>query len=537
MNPILEFTAGIGLFLFAMKQLEESLKSFAGRHLQNQITHQTSTRLGAITTGTVATALLQSSSLVGLIVLALCGAGLLPLFNAIGVMLGANLGTTLTGWLVTFIGFKLDLGKFSLLILGIAALFNVFATNKKLSQLSAVVVSVGILLIGLELMKSSTEGVAELVNIEQFKNHSVVYFLLLGILLSAIIQSSSAVMIITLSALSSNIIELHHAGALVIGADLGTTSTVIIGSLRGAQIKRQLAISHLLFNLLTNLVAFVILLPFIDQLLAFFSITDPLYSLVAFHSLFNLVGIFIFFPWLPIFSRYIEQRIKTDQSQYTQYIDKVPATLPSLALQALNQEVDRLLQLTLKANNQSINEDYANQQQDYRNLKHIEGKIIRYKKAIQQQELTENEAEYLNQLATTTRYAIFSLKSLSDIRDDIQNVFIKHQEFHEMELTQKLFNLFTTTIHSLQELLALFGKGEIPENWQEEVDNLTIDLKLCYLQNQEKIYSPGSEHQLTNIEISTLLNLNKEILTSSQNMLRSVNHYFLASTNNRQVID
>ena len=308
------FASGLGFFLFAMKMLEKALKLTAGTRLQKSIAEKTDTPIEAILTGTVSTAILQSSSLVGLIVLALCGAGMLPLFNAIGVMIGANLGTTFTGWIVTFIGFKLNLTKFAFYIVGLSGVVHIASSNQKLINFSNFFIALGLLLIGLDLMKDSSAGVAEQVDINEFKKHSVFYFLFLGIVLSAIIQSSSAVMMITLSALNIDVIDLHHAAALVIGADLGTTSTVLLGSIKGAGIKRQLAFAHLMFNLITDIIAFILLLPFITHLMAFLNITDPLYSLVAFHSLFNLVGILLFFPFLRKFSQFLEARFKEGES-------------------------------------------------------------------------------------------------------------------------------------------------------------------------------------------------------------------------------
>ncbi|MCW9000432.1 MAG: Na/Pi symporter, partial [Kangiellaceae bacterium] len=253
MPSTLLFVSGLGFFLYAMKLLEQTLKQTAGYRLQKSISEKTDTPLEAILTGTVSTAVLQSSSLVGLIVLALCAAGMLPLFNAIGVMIGANLGTTFTGWVATFIGFKLHLTESSFYIVGLAGIVHIATKNQKLLHTSTIFIAIGLLLIGLDLMKSSSAGIAEQIDINEFKAHSVFYFLFLGVALSAIIQSSSAVMMITLSALNIQVIELHHAAALVIGADLGTTSTILLGSIKGAGIKRQLASAHLLFNLVTDI--------------------------------------------------------------------------------------------------------------------------------------------------------------------------------------------------------------------------------------------------------------------------------------------
>ena len=233
MTPIFEFIAGLGLILYAMHLLEQALKQTAEFSLHKFLAQNTNSPLQAIFTGTISTAILQSSSLVGLIVLALCGAGILPLINAIGVMIGANLGTTFTGWIVTTIGFKVNLSAYAFYFVGFAGLTRIIIKQSSLQRTSEVIIALGLLLLGLDLMKGAASGVSDFIDVQSFREHSVVYFFILGILLSAVIQSSSAVMMITLSALNIQVIELQHAAALVIGADLGTTSTVLIGSIKG----------------------------------------------------------------------------------------------------------------------------------------------------------------------------------------------------------------------------------------------------------------------------------------------------------------
>jgi phosphate:Na+ symporter len=520
MTPILEFVAGLGLFLYAMRLLEQALKLTAEFRLHKHLAQNTDSPIQAIVTGTVSTAMLQSSSLVGLIVLALCGAGILPLINAIGVMIGANLGTTFTGWLVTFIGFKLDLTAFAFYFVGFAGLLRILVNNSRLQRIAEVIIAIGLLLLGLDLMKNAASGVSDLVDISSFKEQSILYFFILGIVLSAIIQSSSAVMMITLSALNINVIELQGAAALVIGADLGTTSTVLLGSLKGTAIKRQLAMAHLLFNLVTDLIALVLLLPFITTLIGLLGLEDPLYSLVAFHSFFNFVGIILFVPILKPFANWLSGRFQTDQAHLATIIHDVPAEVPGIALAALKKEVTQLLLRSLKANQEPLHDHVDEREATYQELKTIEGEIVSFNKSLQRCTLSETEIDMLTSLNYAVRLSIFSFKSLNDIQHDIQPLYLAHKDEPEMKLTEDMFQQLIKTSTALEQLLLEPGPpGQ--DKLAKEFETLKVDLKVTWINNQQALYRTDIDKKLTYVQISSLLNLNREIYNAANYAIES----------------
>ncbi|MCW8880041.1 MAG: Na/Pi symporter [Kangiellaceae bacterium] len=522
MPSTLLFVSGLGFFLYAMKLLEQTLKQTAGYRLQKSISEKTDTPLEAILTGTVSTAVLQSSSLVGLIVLALCAAGMLPLFNAIGVMIGANLGTTFTGWVATFIGFKLHLTESSFYIVGLAGIVHIATKNQKLLHTSTIFIAIGLLLIGLDLMKSSSAGIAEQIDINEFKAHSVFYFLFLGVALSAIIQSSSAVMMITLSALNIQVIELHHAAALVIGADLGTTSTILLGSIKGAGIKRQLASAHLLFNLVTDIIAFVALLPFIDSIVDFFGITDPLYSLVTFHSLFNLVGIILFFPFINKFSKFLQNRFKDSPEEHSHYINKVPTEVPTIAIKALENEVRDLIVQTLKCNLVEVQNQDESRTTTYKHIKAIEGEIFHFTKQLQTHRLSEDELDKIAALKKSVRYAVFSFKSLNDVQHDLKGIYLNKRGSASMLPTNKLLEILHNSIRGLIQILE---QGNRNLDLRQHFEDLSVELKLQLVRSQDVLYTSEIDEELNNEEISSLLNLNREIYNTGKYAVVSVEEF------------
>ena len=239
------FFSGIAILLLAMKQMESALTKLGSNQLQQGLQHFTRTPAHGIFFGLGATALLQSSSIVGLMTMAFVGAGVIPFRNAVGVILGSNLGTTFTGWLVAFLGFTLNLTELSIPVLGVGALGIVFLKPASQPKRAArFVFAFGLLLMSLALMKDSIGFVVELIDVERLQNLPTLVYFGFGAILTAVIQSSSATMIITLSAMHADLIDLHSAAALIIGADLGTVSTIIIGAIGATAVKKQVALDQ-----------------------------------------------------------------------------------------------------------------------------------------------------------------------------------------------------------------------------------------------------------------------------------------------------
>ena len=279
--------------------------------MKRMLRRMTDGTLRSVSLGTLATLLMQSSSLVGLTVLAFVGAGVLTLASGLGLVFGANLGTTFTGWLVTLVGFKLDIDQLALPILAIGTLG--VSLTKEAAQAhhwSRLLTGFGLLLLGLSFMKDSTAAATAVFDPADLADLPLFAYFAFGTLLAAVIQSSSAVVTITLSSLYAGFITLPAGAAIVIGADLGTTVTVIIGAAGGAAIKRQVAAGHVIFNVVSDSIAFFVLLPFLVPASDWLGLTDPLITLVLFHTTFNIIGLLLFMPVLGIFAATLERRMR-----------------------------------------------------------------------------------------------------------------------------------------------------------------------------------------------------------------------------------
>ena len=534
--------AGLGLFLFAMNQLEVALKKLAGKRFRRFLRYSTDKPVSSAFGGIIATAIVQSSSLIGLIVLAFVGAGIIPLVNAIGIVLGSNLGTTFTGWVVATLGFKLNLTAFIYPLVALGGL-SYGLLKGHLRSISQIILSLALLLMGLDFMKDSVGTLTEHVDIKLLSDYPLIVYLFVGVIFTAIIQSSSATMMITLSALYAGIIPLPAAAALVIGADLGTTSTILLGSLQGLVAKRRLAMAHVLFNLSIDTLAFVALLPLL-ALIKQLHISDPLYSLVAFHSLFNLFGLFFFLPFTKQFARFLEHWIKEDEQHIERFIHNVPENVTDAALEALTQETRhllflvtrlnlRFLRITPKAAGVADSEfsiprvlTSASKLEYYIAIKKLEGEIVNYALKIQlenadenlDKEKTEEITHRVDKLIRAVRSGVYSAKSLKDIDENLETFHVIDNDiiskyFDELKAPAQL--LYTS-------ILNLLTKPHENVLLEEELSSLKEKSLAFHHEFADKIYKKMSGIHLTSLDLSTLLNVNKEIQTSEKALIKAL---------------
>lgn len=534
MYEVWHFLAGLGLFLYGISRIEHAIQDLGGRNFVQFLRKHTKNPVESIASGTILTALLQSSSLVSLMVLAFVGSQFIPMQNALGIIMGANLGTTFTGWIVAIFGFKLNIEQYSLPIVALGALGLTFIIkHKKARAISKFVFGFGLLLFGLGFMKSGMEEFVSTVDITKYTDHSIFYFFILGIVVTAIIQSSSAMMAITLSALSIETISLQQAAATVVGADLGTTITVILGSLSGSSAKKQVAFFHVLFNVLIDL-ATILFLPALLYLIAnIFGVTDPLYSLVLFHNTFNLIGILIFLPFLSFFSRFIENTFKKNKESETIYIKNIDKSLPIVPFDALNLEIQHMFIQTIKFNMQGLNiskhnqesilEEYNNlitvtmsKQERYEYIKRLESEIISFCINIKQYELSKEDISKLALWTASVRNLIHSARSLKSIRDDlVKLVRVDDDGSYKNKniLIKKTKGLYKDIISLLSEddIDCIFEKIAELERLNENTHDKLV----------EYIYENYGQ------DISTPLNVIREIYSSNKALINAFKEYKL----------
>ena len=351
-----EAFSGLGLFLFGMLYLESQIKQSAGRAFKRIVQHATDTPLRSLMTGLASTAVFQSSSVVTLMALSLVGTQLMTLGSAIPVIFGANIGTTVTAWIVALVGFKLDIKLLSYLLIGIGGLGSVMVNSEgRWKNYFGGMVGFGLLFLGLEGMKESFGGFAESFDLTAFAAVSPYLFALIGLLLTSLIQSSSAAIAIAQSAVFAHMIGFNAAAAFVIGANVGTTVTAVLGAIGGTPDKKRVALAHFIFNVSTGAAALALLSPLVWGILHYAPELDDVAKVALFHTVFNLMGVLIWYPFIRPLETFLLRFFNKEPLHVTQFIHNVSPAVPDMALDALQHEYkalsDRIEEFALLAVN------------------------------------------------------------------------------------------------------------------------------------------------------------------------------------------
>lgn len=532
MFEILVFLSGLALLLFAMKQMEQAIAALGKGQLQLALERSTRTPLHGVVLGTIVTAILQSSTIVGLMTMAFLGAGVLHFRNAIGIVLGSNLGTTFTGYLVAWLGFKVALDEFYTLLLGGGALLVVLGRDdSRLQQSGKLTMAFGFLLFALVLMKDSIGFVLDHVDVARLRELPVLVYFLFGLVLTAVIQSSSATMMITLSAMSAGILGLEPAAAIVIGANLGTTSTVVLVSLKGSVQKRQMALVHVLFNVAVSALG-LLTLPWLLYLLKeVLHIADPLFDLVTLHSLINFAGILLFLPWVDPFGNLIERWLPLPARQGL-VIEQVDIAVPDAAVKAVEADVRALIGDSVLLNAWRLDVLPARlalrrarlaetAQASYAELKNHENQLSDYILELQRVALTPAQALRAQQLLVCIRDCLYSTKAVKDIEADLVRFRLESGVEVKSVINQLLGSIEQLYAQALELLEAdcCITPDDFGRMRQIVRDSHGASNKAIYALIDQR----GFQHD----RASSALNINRELLFSAHSLINALQNFLL----------
>jgi phosphate:Na+ symporter len=335
----LELIGGIGVFLLGMVLLTEGLKAAAGGALRRGLARFTGNRFAAVGAGTAATTLIQSSTATTMTTIGLVAAGLLPVRNAVGVILGANLGTTSTAWIVAYFGLKLDISAIALVAVAAGALMRLLGRDR-VSSAGLPVAGFGLLFVGIALMQVAMAGVADDFTLPGATGSplaGIVLLVLIGAAMTIVMQSSSAAVATTLTALAAGAIGLEQAAALVIGQNVGTAPKALLASLGATAPARRTAVAHIVFNIGTAVIAVAFLPVFIwagTVVAGNGSGQDPALTLALFHTLFNVLGVALVLPWLGTFTSLVSRLVRERGPVLGRFLSPAAAAEPALAVEA-----------------------------------------------------------------------------------------------------------------------------------------------------------------------------------------------------------
>jgi len=448
-----EIAAGVAIFLFGMLSLEEGFKAFTGGTLE-RLLHRTTDRLWkSVSFGIVTTTLMQSSSLVSVITISFLSAGLISLAAGIGIVFGANLGTTTGAWLVAGFGLKVKLSAYAMpmLVFGVVLIFQ---KPKVLKGLGWVLTGVGFLFLGIHHMKEGFESFKQAIELTDYAipgYRGLFIFAAVGILATVVMQSSHATLVLTLTALASGQVTYENGLALAIGSNVGTTITAILGSIGANAQGRRLAGAHLIFNLVTGGVAIASIHPLIRIVDGFsaqvgIAADDYTLKLAAFHSLFNLLGISLMLPFIGLLERWLCRVFPAPVLRYKKprYLNQASIEHPDAAIEAVRKETDRLyghaaatiahglglrrelvlsdapLEQVIETSDRTLGEDLDERYE--LNTKSLHAAIIEFI-SYKQEGLTRAQSDELFELRTACREIVAAVKDVKHLQRNLR-VFV-----------------------------------------------------------------------------------------------------------------
>jgi phosphate:Na+ symporter len=518
-----KLTAGLAVFLYGMYLLEDSVRIMSGKAFRQMIRLYTDGRFRSISSGALITAILQSSSAVSLMVLAFVGAGVMTMENGIGVMMGANIGTTFTSWIVAVFGFKIKIESFAFPLMACAGLiFIIVRSSSKLFQIGRLLIGFGFLFLGLDFMKTSVEAYAQHIDLAVLAEYGAWLYLLFGILMTALMQSSSASIAVILTGISSGLIDFETGTAMVIGANIGTTVTVLLGSIGGIPAKKRVGTSHLIFNLVTGIVAFAALKPLSSLVTVFFDTSaNAVMGLALFHTLFNFTGVVIFFPFIGLLSRFLNRTFPDHKEILTVYLRNTPTEVPDAAADSLRKETLHLFEecqlYTLKTFgiDDKLVFDHTlpfeknlgrrnNLTDFYEHAKLLHGEIIEFYAKLLNAKLEKEEARSLDRMIYASRNIMNSMKNVKGLKHDLE-------EFDSSENTHlnQQYRLFRRRLIGLYHSLnSFFDKKDEKEQYRSLL-RAVIHIEQEDTQFVSTILELAAANNINELEISSLLMANR----------------------------
>src|SRR5215831_494167 len=356
MSTTISILGGVGLFLLGVTVMTAGLRGLAGSGLRAVLSKAAATPLRGAFWGGVATLLVQSSSATTMTTIGLVSAGLLTFPQGLGLVFGANVGTTGTGWLVALIGLRVSLTPAALPMIFVGALINLLGRGR-LSGAGATLAGFGLVLFGLSTLQEGMGGLAERLHPADLPAVltdagtgwwrgaiGVLVLVVVGLVMTAVMQSSTAAIALTLAAHYSGAVGLDQGCALIIGQNIGTATSSAMAAIGASITAKRLAIAYVLFKLIAALIALA-LFPLVTPLLVRASHTvDGVTLLAAYHTAYNVVGVVVLMPVIDRFTRFVERLLPELGSPLTRCLDPSALTLPIAAVEAVRRTIARALE-------------------------------------------------------------------------------------------------------------------------------------------------------------------------------------------------
>ena len=523
--------AGIAIFLIGMHYMENGFKLLSGGALEDILEKFTNTTPKAIGAGFMVTAVVQSSSLVSVIIISFLSAELIGLTQAVGVVFGSNIGTTATAWLVSSFGLKIKIAQYALPMLIFGVIMQ-FSRENVYKGIGSVLIGLGFIFLGIAYMKDGFETLKEGLDLAEYAMQGypgVFVYILFGAVATVVIQSSSATMAIIITALATGQIDYINALSLAIGANVGTTVTAALGAMASNKNGKRLAVAHFIFNIITGIIAVIFiyqLKTLVDMLAPIFSISENNYAmkLALFHSIFNIIGVLAVAPFTKQLVRYLESIfiIKEEGRGQPKYLTDEVMQIPASALAAIRKETIHLYDKSLEAivhamnlhrsaifsdididkvikrSRSPIKIDINQIYQD--DLKNLYSAIIHYS-SLSQSYMSQEDNNKIYELKLTARKIIEMVKDVRELQKNL-NLFSKSHNSFILDEYNKLRIQLIKVLRVIQEVRDYEGEEDIMTRIEVQKEKLKENEKAL----NENIDTMIRDNQINSKMASSLIN-------------------------------
>lgn len=518
-GDILILLGSLGLFLYGMKEMSDALMEVAGDKMRSILASMTANRFFAVFTGFLITSIIQSSSATTLMVVSFANASLLTLIESIGVIMGANIGTTVTAWLITILGFKVSMSALALPLVGLGFLL-LFSKNKNRKHWGHFIVGFGILFIGLQFLKDSVPDISSNPQALEFLSTytemglpSVLLFLVLGTILTVVVQSSSATMALTLVMCNEGWIPFDMAAAMVLGENIGTTITANLAALVANFNAKRTARAHLIFNMLGVIWVLILFIPYLNSIdwfvtrnngaSPFNQPTAVPVALSIFHTSFNIINTIVLLGFIPLIAKIVTRLVpevmdvERDIDQ-PMYLNETDLRYPQTGISALMKESARLFERSVyKVIAHGINIHRADIESSkrvkeivdrkevleididelyYGKIKSIYNQIVEYATALQSNlDLRKKNIELIRNVLIANRHLVSIVKNMKSlhinmshyIASDNYHIKSEYNSFRKMliKVLREIFELQTSDspTKNFKKLKKLRNKAELSD--------------------------------------------------------------------------
>ena len=523
----LRLIGSLGLFLYGMKIMSEGLQKFAGDSLRRILTAMTTNRVTGVLTGVLITALIQSSSATTVMVVSFVNAGLLTLTQSIGVIMGANIGTTVTAWLISALGFKVDIAAFSLPLLafGIPLLFSGKSSRKSVGEF---IFGFSFLFMGLQALKANApdlganpEMLAFVQNYADMGFFSIILFLFIGAILTMIVQASAATMAITVIMCANGWIDYQLGVALVLGENIGTTITANLAALTGNTQARRAALAHLAFNIFGVIWVLILFYPFTNAVSWFVTnvmrISDPSvavsFKLAAFHTAFNISNTFVMIWFVGLIEKTVCFLIKgkkdEDEEYRLRYITGGMLSTAELSILQARKEItlfaertgrmlDMVKALFYEKNEDAFLKTYSRVEKYESISDRMEIEIANYLTCVAEGRLSSEGKEEIRIMLR----AVSEIESIADSCNNMARSIKRRNEFKSIftdEQNHNVDQMLALTEKALHRMIEILKKSELVRddvnpsyNIENEINNYRNQLKI---HNVEDINNKKYQYQ------------------------------------------